>query len=399
MRIGIYVDVARHAELTGIGRHVIRLTQALGQVDADNEYYLYYPAPLLGRHQEYAYLPSRGRFRARPVRFPARWDLEHPRLWWEHYLPHVLRRDRVDVFHGPSHFVPRFDPARTVVTLHDLATFKMRVHGDSLDAVYRHWVRLALRWAGAVIALSEHTKRDVVELGVEPERVHVIYGGGNVTPDDEIPHHRAAELRARLRLPAQYILFVGTIQPRKNLPFLLRAFARLRREHPECPHGLVLAGPPGNASQEVEALARDLGIADRLCVAGYLEDWMLPLVYKMADLFVLPSSYEGFGMVIQEAMAYGVPVVATRSSSVLESAGDAALLVDVDDDRQLTDALFAGLTDAALRERLVRQGHEQIAPFTWERNARQTLALYQALYRGGFASARAPEGLSAATVL
>lgn len=388
MRIGIYVEVAKDEQPTGIGRHVLKLLESLAQVDSDNEYLLYYTTPLIGAVRPFPHTPKQGNFRPRPVRFPGEWPQRHPRLWWCKHLPRVLARDRIDVFHGPNHFVPQFDRSRTVVTLHDLAYFKMSVHGDGVDATLREWTRRALDWSVAVIALSENTKRDIVELGVPDEAVHVIYGGGNIVPEQAIEYGRVPELRKTLGLPEKFILFIGALQPRKNVPFLVKAYAELRRRG-QTEHDLVLAGPKSNAVEEIQSLVKELGIEPHVHLTGYLDDWQVPLLYKQADLFVLPTRYEGFTLVTLEAMAYGTPVVATDSSSIREGVGDAALLVPVDDVDRLCDAMARVIGDQNLRQSLVEKGRLQASKFTWEQCARETRALYESLARLPVASASA----------
>jgi len=382
MRIGIYSDVARQEQPTGIGRHVVELLRTLAKIDAENEYLLYYPDRFFGKGSEFPHCPQQANFKPRPVRFPQGWQHEHPRLWWKWYLPRVLRRDGIDIFHGPNHYLPEFDRSKSVVTIHDLATFKMPVHGENMDRIHRQWVRHSLKCAGAVIALSEHTKRDVEEVGVPAERIQVIYGAGSVVPDEDIAYERTDELRRVLALPEKYILFVGALQPRKNLPLLIRAFAALKQKHPELPHGLVLAGPPHNAAKEVRALICELKLEEEVRLTGYVEPWQMPLLHKMADLFVLPSRYEGFGMIAVEAMAYGTPVVATRTSCIEEAVGNAALLVDVDDVDQLTLAMARMLDDEPLRNEKIALGLKQARRFTWEANARKTLDLYRRVHLG-----------------
>jgi glycosyltransferase involved in cell wall biosynthesis len=376
MRIGIYVEVAKDKQPTGIGLHVRNLVQSLADLDDENEYLLYYQQNLLGRSGGFPHRPDRANFRLRPVRFPGGWLSDRPRLWWDWYLPRVLRRDRIDVFHGPNHFLPAFDPRRNVVTIHDVAYFRMDVHGAGVNAVMREWTEKSLRRASAVIALSENTRRDVEELGVPPERIRVIYGGGHVVPEDQIAYHRQAELRQLFNLDRPYVLFVGTLQPRKNVPFLLRAFARLKQER-GLPHRLVLAGHRDTAAAEINALIKELGLAQDVTITGYVEPWQLPLLYKMADLFVLPTRYEGFTLVTLEAMAYGVPVIATDTSSLREGVGDAALLVEVDDVESLARAMKDALTDDNLRRDLITRGQARAPLFTWERCARETLELYE----------------------
>jgi glycosyltransferase involved in cell wall biosynthesis len=376
MRVGIYVETAKGDRPTGIGRHVLNLLSALAQVDDQTEYLLYYASKLRGE-PPFQHGPPQANFRARPVRVPGNWQWNRPRLWWDLWLPRVLRRDRIDVFHGPNHFLPKAGPWAGIVTIHDMAYFHMAVHEPGMDELMRQWTQRAVDGADAVIALSQNTSRDVVKLGVREERVRVIYGGGHVTPDERIAFHRTDELRTALGIPGPFILYVGALQPRKNVPFLVRAFARLKQAG-DWPHKLVLAGPPEAATRaEVESLAVELGVADDVIVTGYLDDWQIPLLYKLADVFVLPTRYEGFTLVTLEAMAYGVPVVATDTSSIREGVGDAALLVGEDDVPALADAITRASRDGQLRGTLIGRGREQAAKFTWRRCAEQTRDLYQ----------------------
>jgi len=263
-----------------------------------------------------------------------------------------------------------------VVTVHDVAFLKMSLYDPIVTETMRHWILKAIESADAIIAVSENTRADLEALGTATHRIHVIHGGAHIVPEDRILYSRGHEVRKRLRLPDRYILFVGTIHPRKNVPFLLRSYAALRRDGHRS-HGLVLAGHRGPASEEVDQLIGTLGLQDSVVVTDYLEDWEIPLLYKMADLFVLPSVYEGFTLVTLEAMAYGVPVIATDTSSIREGVADACLLVPVGNDRTLADTMRLALTDDALRERLVLAGRTQAAKFSWERCAQATVDLYR----------------------
>jgi glycosyltransferase involved in cell wall biosynthesis len=391
MRIGIYVDVARDERPTGIGKHVIYLLDALAKLDQDNQYLLYYPASRASRSEYLDHFPKQGNFVTRPVWFPQQWQYKRPRAWWNWYLPWVVRRDRIDVFHGPNHFLPKLDKRRNIVTIHDLAYFHMEVHGEEMDEIMRKWTQHALDNAGRVIALSENTKRDIERLGYPSDRIQVIYGGGNIVPENSIACGRVAEMREKLRLPKQFVLFIGALQPRKNVPFLLRGFARMKEKY-SLPHELVLAGPKDTATDEILALSRELGVSEDVHLTGYLDDWQIPLLYREAELFALPTRYEGFTLVTLEAMAYGTPLVATDSSSIREGVGDAALLVEVDAVEHLADAMHRGLTDQTLRKDLVQRGKVQSAKFTWERCAEETLSLYTAVQEANMGRRRSHEG-------
>lgn len=377
LRIGIYVQTACSNQLTGIGRHVVALVDALRQVDPVNEYFLYYATS--GRADEpRLQIEASERIHVRPLWFPRNWQFHHPALWWDWRLPLALKWDRIDVFHGPNHYLPKGGRRPGIVTIHDLAYFKMAVHGSERDEALRTLTRKALDRAAGVIALSQNTRADLLELGVPDSRIHVIYGGGNVSPEEQIRYERLDEMRSRLKIPDRYIFYVGAFQPRKNVPFLLRAFAEWKRRVGG-PQKLVLAGPKENASEGINALVQELGLSDDVIVTGFVADWELPLLYKGADLFVLPSRYEGFTLVTIEAMAYGLPVISTQCSSIQEGTGDAAILVPVDDVAALAEAIETVLGQESRRMKMIADGRLRAQRFTWTACAAQTVELYQSM--------------------
>ena len=299
-------------------------------------------------------------------------------------VPAALRRLRVDVFHGMDHvgipFVGR--TAKTVVTVHDVIVL---ILPETFTARHRLVVRTALarvrRKADRVIVPSRAVKRDVVtRLGVAGDRVAV-------TPEGCDPRFRPVRSAGALRaaaakygLPPRYVLAVGTLEPRKNLTTLLRAFARLRRDGDVDPGlRLVLAGARGWLDEPIFRSVRSLGLEKAVHFPGFIDDDDLPAVYGGAGLFVFPSLYEGFGLPLLEAMACGVPVVTSNVSSLPEVAGDAALLVDPRDVDGLAAAVSRALRDAGLRERLRAAGLARARQFSWQTTARLTLDTYASL--------------------
>jgi glycosyltransferase involved in cell wall biosynthesis len=281
----------------------------------------------------------------------------------------------VDLFHATEHLLPRFSSVRTVFTLHDLIFL---FHPETHKPLNRWFLTLMmprfLRAADAVIAVSECTKRDAVRFyGIPEEKITVIYEGVNPRFRPASPETIAA-VRARYGLPEHFILYVGTIEPRKNLTALLEAFHHLLATHDL---RLVIVGKKGWLYEGFFRRLRELGLEDRVIFTGYVPDEDLPAIYSAADLFVFPSLYEGFGLPVLEAMACGTPVICSNTSSLPEVAGDAALLVDPTDVRALAGAMERALTDEHLRSELMAKGLERARWFTWEKAAAKTLEVYR----------------------
>jgi glycosyltransferase involved in cell wall biosynthesis len=278
---------------------------------------------------------------------------------------------------NPAGVAPARRGQALVVTVHDLAFEHLTgSFSPRWRALYRAGLRAAARRADAILTPSRFTADDVVErTGVDASKVHVTPLAAAAPLS---PYPDAAARLERIGVRAPYLLFVGTIEERKNLVRLIRVYRVLAAEG--LAHTLVLNGPAGFRADEVVA-AIDAGGPGRIVRTSNLEDAGLGDLYRGADAFVYPSRYEGFGLPVLEAMQHGVPVVASNSSSIPEVAGDAALLVDPEDDDALTDALRQVLTDRSLREDLARRGPAQAARFSWEATARATLAAYAIAHR------------------
>lgn len=242
--------------------------------------------------------------------------------------------------------------------------------------VWHHRLALPsiLRAADRIITISEASRQDIIRCcGVPEEKVTVTHLAASLpafsqgTPPDQVPE--------RLGLKQPYILNVGTMEPRKNLPGLLEAFAQARRRG--MPHSLVITGAGGWGGASVAAIAGRLGIGDQVQVTGFIDDRDLPGLYAGADFFVYPSLYEGFGLPVLEAMTCGTPVITSNISSLPEVAGDAALLVDPRSSAELCDSMLRLAGDAGLRGDLCAKGVKRAALFSWERTAEETWRIYQ----------------------
>ncbi len=294
-------------------------------------------------------------------------------LWEQAALPLAARRQRVDLLYAPYFSLPLFAGTRTVVTVHDVIPLALPDYAPSraLRAYFR-LVAAAVRKADVVVTDSQHAAGDVERLlGVPAERLRVIYLGVDrryTLPPD--PAYLDA-VRTRLNLPERFILYMGGVDPRKNLATLLRALRLVReRRHTALPLVMVapLVGPdlPQWRHLNPRLIAATESVEDGVIFLDWVSDAEKAALYTLATAFVYPSRYEGFGLPILEAMAAGTPVVASRASSLAEVAGDAALLLDPDDAAAWTDALLRIGEDEGLRADLATRGAAQAGRFTWD---------------------------------
>jgi len=309
-------------------------------------------------------------------------------LWLLAYLPLRLRRLATDVYHGPAVFLPLVKLGyRTVVTIHDLVSFLFPRTVPRKYALYmRLMTRLAVRSADRIIAVSGATRDDLTRvLRVPDDKVAVIHEA--VSPAFAVPPDPAAvdAVLRRYGIRRPYCLFVGNLEPRKNLSRLIEAFGLLRARAVRAPDGaaapqLVLAGTRGWLYNGILTDVAAHGETSDIVFTGYVPAADLPALYAGAACFVFPSLYEGFGLPVLEAMAAGTAVVASRVGAIPEVAGDAALLVDARRPVELAEAIESVLTDPTLRARLVARGRARARLFTWEAVARQTLAVYESVH-------------------
>jgi glycosyltransferase involved in cell wall biosynthesis len=303
------------------------------------------------------------------------------RIFWEQLLqPIELQRAQVNLLHALAFAGPLAMSIPWIVTIYDLSFMRYPDSFHPLNRLYLTWaVRHAARYANYLIAISESTKRDLIELvGVPPERIRVIYCGKDSAFAPATDPAALAAWRAMRQVPERMILFVGTIEPRKNIVRLLRAFARAKRAA-RLPHTLVLIGARGWKYAEVDQTIAQENLASDVMFVGYVPQAELPRWYQAAELFVYPSLYEGFGMPPLDAMAAGTPVVTSNATALPEVVGAAALQVPPTDEAALSEAIVRALTDKALRAEMIARGLEQAARFSWTRAARETAALYRAV--------------------
>lgn len=357
---------------TGVGYYTEHLLQHLLQeADADDEFLV-----LSNRTVETSTcLPLNGQDAPHVVdtlRFPIR------NVWLQTLLPLSLRRLSPTIAHFTNSITPLLDRTPTVVTIHDMTlNLFPRLHPLRKQLLTRPLVAFAARQADAIIAVSHSAKNDIVRLASVPaERVHVIY---EAAAPAFRPIRDAAlldQVRRRHSLADRIILYVGAIEPRKNLPRLFEAYAALHHSH-ELPHQLVCVGPFGWGYEEVQRCIETLGLQQAVRLTGYVPFEDLAPLYNLSEIFVFPSLYEGFGLPVIEAMACATPVITARTSSFSEIADGAVETVDPLQTESIADALLRLSRDAERRRELGQRGHRRAQKFSWTRAARETLTLYR----------------------
>ncbi len=367
MIIGIDASRALRAKRTGTERYSLELINALLSEPRGHEFLLYVPAP------------------------PANADLFHPdanfvvlpgqRLWTHSHLGPYTRRHPPDLLFVPAHVLPLVGPRRTVVTVHDLGYERFPDAHPWRQRTYLRWTtRRHARIATSVIADSQATKDDLVHFyDADPAHVHVVH----LAPDPTLVPERDPERIARVRRSygllddAEYILHIGTLQPRKNLTRLIEAFVLLRQRLSNRHLYLVLAGSPGFHSQSLYEIVKKEGVEDVVRFTGFARVHDIPGLYSGAACYAFPSLNEGFGFPALEAQACETPLVCARASSLPEIAGDGALYFDPLDPQDLALALARVLTEPSLRTDLITRGKANLARFSWAKTARATLQVLE----------------------
>jgi glycosyltransferase involved in cell wall biosynthesis len=379
--------------LAGVGHYTLELTRALAHVAPAARFELLYPAAYPPIRIAEAEPPSAQTPRTNEpaalapnlsvIRVPAG---VLGRRWWSVGLPLYLRRHNVALFHGTNFEVPLRGNATRVVTIHDLSLLA-RPETHERRRVWRARLRLPLmaRRADAVITPTEAVRREAIERFRLPAAKVFAVPEAARERFRPLAFGETAEARRRLGAGDEFILAVGTIEPRKNLPTLLRAFEEILRARPRPGLRLVLAGRAGWMRQAWLKQLEGSPARDRVVHTGYVSDADLCALYSSCRLFVYPSLYEGFGLPPLEAMQCGAPVIAARVAAVAEVAGDAARLFEPESSEELARALSELLDDEAARGELSARGLRRAAQFSWEQTARRTLSVYAeaaALRRG-----------------
>lgn len=292
-------------------------------------------------------------------------------LWSQIFLPLKLYTDKIkpDIFFSPAHYLPRFCPTPTIVTIHDLSY--IFYPQDFLKKDFyklKNWSSYSIKKANKIIAVSKTTKKDILkQYNIPDDKVIVIYNGYE---KKSLEKSKIFKLKIKNK---PYILYVGTLQPRKNIDVLLTAFAKFKQFYPE--FQLIIAGKKGWMYKSIFKKTSDLGLENEVFFTDFITDNQLIFLYKNAFCLVLPSFYEGFGIPVLEAMNFSCPVISSFASSLPEIGGDAALYFDPKNSYDLVEKLKMLKENKKLYQELIKKGKKRIKEFSWEKCAEETLEI------------------------
>ncbi len=369
----------------GIGRYTRSLIGALAEIDTENQYTLFVAG---GWDSGEETGPLGGNFRVRSVPLT---DRLLNILWQRMRVPIPIQviTGRIDLFHSPDFVLPPVGQTPTMLTVHDLSFLRVPEHFvPGFKEYLEGAVSRAVRRADHILADSRSTRRDLIELlEVHPDKVSVIYPGVDARFTEIRDPSVMSAVARRYELPSQFVLGLGTLQPRKNFKGLIAAFARLVASSEGGDSfanlHLVICGGSGWMCEDIVEAVKRHGLTERVHLPGFVRDEDLPAIYSLASVFAFPSWYEGFGLPVLEAQACGTPVVVADNSSLPEVVGDGGLLVKAGNTDELAHAISLALTDSQLRGNLISAGRAQAARFSWNTAAQELHAAYQSLAKRG----------------
>jgi len=376
MRIGIdcrYILNVKHGELAGVGHYVYFLIKYLLQIDKENEYFLFFYNKYINC-EEFASQKN-----AKCVYFPGLENLGKIPFFYRHlFIPHILKLYKLDLYHNPANVLPFFYFGKSIITVHDLAIYK---NPNWFPA--RQWfgknilMPFSFLKAKKIIAVSENTALDLMnELKISKEKIEVIHEGVENYNEFIIEEEKIDQ---KFKFKEPYFLFIGTLEPRKNLTRLIKAFGQFVQSNKNNNFKLVLAGKKGWDYEPIFKTIKDLNLDDRVIYLGYVNLKEKIYLLRNSFAFVFPSLYEGFGLPILEAMNMGVPIITSNISSIPEIVIDNAILVEPYNTKSIREAMIKIVANPGLRESLIIKGKGIAKNFTWQSCAQKTLSLYKSL--------------------
>jgi len=375
----------------GSSEYCFNLLVNLNKIDRKNEYFVYLPVnpttdmPAESENWHYKIVKKRSIWTLFDLSI---WFLKqklfknrHSELDSESYeIPKQVRDDiekkeKLDIFFSPTHYLPIYSPFLSAISIMDLSYIHFPQLFKKRDLYQlKFWTKLSVRKAKIIFTISNASKSDIIKIyGVPKKKVAVTYPG---IKEENIKHEALSmkDVKDKYGIEGEYILFVGTLQPRKNIKKLIEAFSKLSTFNSQLSTlNLVVVGKKGWMYEEILGAPKKFGIEDKVKFLDFVTDEELQALYKNALCFILPSLYEGFGLPVLEAMQNGCPVITSNISSLPEAGGDAALYVDPQDVNDIADKIQKVISNQKLRDDMMEKGYKQVKKFSWEKTARETL--------------------------
>ena len=364
----------------GSGIYCYELLFHLNKIDKKNNYLIYLPQkPTKDMPQE------RENWKYKVIGAKKAWTLTS--LSFELFK----KQSNPDVFFSPTHYLPFFSPSKSVISILDVSYLHFPNMFAKKDLYQlKFWGGLSIKKAKKIITISNSSKSDIIkEYGISSDKVVVVYPGVKEISNIKYQISNMDELQKKFGIDGDYILFVGTLQPRKNIVRLIEAFSKVVQNYSSSERSesrsrfstssnnkglqLVIIGKKGWMFDDILSAPEKFGVKDNVLFIDNAADEDLPSLYQHAQFFILPSLYEGFGLPILEAMNYGCPVITSNVSSLPEAGGDAALYVDPQNPEDIAEKMKKLLSDDNLKKELVEKGYIQVKKFSWEKTARETL--------------------------
>lgn len=295
------------------------------------------------------------------------------------YLPYSPKwMKEFDLYHQPS-FIPHIFPGKTIVTVHDMSHQAFPQYHPRYRVLLFKAFEKRIKRSDQIITVSEYSRQEIAELlKISEDKITITYlGAGPQYRPLTVSEKKRSDLRSKYHLPEQFFLYVGTIEPRKNLERLVEAYHFFRLEQPQSELKLVLAGGKGWLYDRIFARVKELNLEQEIIFTGYVENEDLPYIYNLAMALVYPSLYEGFGLPPLEAMSSGTPVISSKASSIPEVVGEAGLLINPYQVNELTEAIYRVASSVSLRNNMSKMGLERAGRFSWKKCALETLQVYR----------------------
>lgn len=374
MRIGINTLFLIPGKVGGSEVYLRNLLCHLAKIDKQNEYILF-----TNKENFRTFQISQRNFREVPC--PVKASFRPARVLWEQFvLPLQIKKYNIEVLHSPGYTAPLLASCCSIVTIHDMNYFYYpEDFSKSTTFFLRLLVPLAARRSDKIITVSRNSKKDIVQILEIPEsKICVIYeaGSSHLSVPIAIENKVREKLKKRYGIDKKFILTVSVSHPHKNLDRLIEAYDILcKRYQIDCQ--LLIVGIKGRAQSGLVNWVKEMSLEKRIIFTGWIANEDLSLLYSEAELMVFPSLFEGFGIPVLEAMAHGTPVVSSGAASLPEVVGDAALLVDPYDVEEIAEAMYRVVTEEDVRANLIKKGRQRAGQFSWEKTARETLAVYK----------------------